>query len=106
MTNRIVLLSLGGSVGKTLLTTQLLHSHMPNAKILCVDGVSQTARDFGIRNCQLHAGDEFNKTYRALMSSNEDVIVDVGGSKEAKEYIGGMMAIDGADEVTKFIIPS
>ncbi len=106
MINRVVLLSLGGSVGKTLLTTQLLHSHLPNAKILCVDGVNQTARDFGIRNCQLHAGDEFNKTYRALMSSNQDVVVDVGGSKECKEFLSGMMAIDGSDEVTRFIIPS
>ncbi len=103
---KIVLLSLGGSVGKTLITTQLLHSHLPHAKILCVDGVNQTAKDFGIKNCQLHAGDEFNKTYRALMSSQSDVIVDVGGSKECKEFLSGMMAIDGADEVTNFIIPS
>ncbi len=103
---KVVTMSLGGSSGKTLCVTQLMHSHMPKAKILCVDGVNQTARDFGIINCQLHAGDEFNKTYRALMSSNEDVIVDVGGSKECKEFLNGMMAIDGSDEVTRFIIPS
>jgi hypothetical protein len=99
-------LSLGGSVGKTLFVTQVLYPNMPNAKILAVDSVNQTAKDFGIKNCQLHSGDEFNKTYRALMSSLDDVIVDVGGSKECKEFMNGMMAIDGSDEVTRFIIPS
>ena len=106
MKKKIVLLSLGGSVGKTLIATQLLHSHLPHAKILCVDGVNETARNFKIENCELHSGDEFNKTYRELMSSQSDLIVDVGGSKECKEFLDGMMAINGSDEVTKFIIPS
>lgn len=103
---KIVIASLGGSVGKTLITTQLLHSHLPHAKILCVDGVNETARNFRIENCELHSGDEFNKTYRELMQSQSDVIVDVGGSKECKEFLDGMMAINGSDEVTNFIVPS
>lgn len=103
---KIVLMSLGGSVGKTMITTQCLYPHMPDVQILCVDQANDTAADFGIRNCAAHAGDEFNKTYRALMTIKGDVIVDVGGSKECKEFMNGMLAIDGSDEITTIIIPS
>lgn len=103
---KIVLMSLGGSVGKTMIATQCLYPHMPDAKILCVDQVNTTAKDFGIKNCETHSGDEFNRTYRALMASKSDVIVDVGGSKECKEFLDGMLAIDGSDAITTIIIPS
>ncbi|MDP1872059.1 MAG: hypothetical protein Q8K61_10600 [Gallionella sp.] len=103
---KAVLLSLGGSVGKTMITTQILHPHMPDARILCVDTTNETAADFGIKNCEKLSGDEFNKTYHALMSAPGDVIVDVGGNKECKEFMAGMLAIDGSDEITTIIIPS
>ena len=103
---KIVILSLGGSVGKTMLTVQCLYPHMPEARILAVDTANETARDFGIKNCELHSGDDFNRTYHALMSTPGDVIVDVGGSKECREFMGGMLAIEGSDEVTTFIVPS
>lgn len=106
MQKKIVLMSLGGSVGKTLVTTQCLHPHMPEAQILCVDQTNTTAADFGIKNCLSLAGDEFNKTYRALMSAPGDVIVDVGGAKECTEFLNGMLDIDGSDEITTIIIPS
>jgi hypothetical protein len=103
---KIVLMSLGGSVGKTMIATQCLSPHMPDAKILCVDQVNTTAKDFGIKNCETHSGDEFNRTYRALMASKSDVIVDVGGSKECKEFLDGMLAIDGSDAITTIIVPA
>lgn len=103
---KIVLMSLGGSVGKTMITTQCLYPHMPDARILCVDQANTTAADFGIKNCEKHFGDKFNKTYRALMSTRGDVIVDVGGSKECQEFLEGMLAIDGSDQITTIIIPS
>lgn len=103
---KIVLMSLGGSVGKTMFTTQCLFPHMPAARILCVDQANTTAADFGIKNCESHSGDEFNKTYRSLMSTNGDVIVDVGGSKECKDFLDGMLALDGSDAITTIIIPA
>lgn len=103
---KIVILSLGGSVGKTLIVTQCLYPHLPAARILCVDQANDTAADFGIENCESHHGDDFNKTYRSLMSSQGDVIVDVGGAKESREFMAGMLAIDGSDAITTFIIPS
>lgn len=103
---KIAVVSLGGNEGKTSFVVQCLHPHMPDAKILCVDSANETAAEFGIKNCEKHSGDEFNKTYHALMSSTGDVIVDVGGSKECKEFMDGMLAIEGSDEITTVIIPS
>jgi hypothetical protein len=102
---KTVILSLGGSVGKTMILTQCLHPHMLDAKILAVDTANETAKDFGIE-CELHSGDAFNKTYHSLMSTSGNVIVDVGGSKECREFMAGMLAIEGSDEVTTFIVPS
>lgn len=103
---KIVLMSLGGSVGKTMITTQCLYPHMPEAHILCVDQTNTTASDFGITNCTSLAGDEFNKAYRALMAADGDVIVDVGGAKECTEFLKGMLEVDGSDEITTIIIPA
>lgn len=103
---KIVLMSLGGSVGKTMITTQCLFPHMPEAQILCVDQTNTTAADFGIKNCISLAGDEFNKAYRALMAADGDVIVDVGGAKECNEFLKGMLDVDGSDEITTIIIPA
>ncbi len=106
MQKKIVVASLGGSVGKTLFVTQGLWPFMPDAQILCVDQTNTTAADFGIKNCTSLAGEEFNKTYRALMTAPGDVIVDVGGAKECREFLNGMLEIDGSDEITMIVIPS
>lgn len=106
MEKKIVILSLGGSEGKTMFVTQCLHPHLQQARILCVDSVNDTAAEFGIKNCEKHSGDDFNKTYHSLMSTAGDVIVDVGGSKECKEFMAGMLAIEGSDEITTVIVPS
>lgn len=103
---KIVLMSLGGSVGKTMITTQCLYPHMQDAHILCVDQTNTTAANFGIKNCTSLAGDEFNKAYRALMAADGDVIVDVGGAKECTEFLKGMLEVDGSDEITTIIIPA
>lgn len=103
---KILVVCLEGSTGKTSVVVQCVHPHMPEAKILCVDSANETAVEFGIKNCEKHVGDDFNKTYHSLMSAPGDVIVDVGGSKECKEFMEGMLAIEGSDEITTVIIPS
>lgn len=104
--HKIVLLSLGGTVGKTMFVTQGYYPLLPDARILCVDQVNTTAADFGIPNCEKHDGEEFNRVFRSMMSTKGDVIVDVGGSKECKEFMEGMLAVDGSDKITSIIIPS
>lgn len=102
---KIVLLSLGGSVGKTLFTVQCAHPHMPDAKILCVDQTNETAADFGIPNCLSLNGEEFDEAFRHLIKAKGDVIIDVGGSKECDQFLNGMYEI-GSDAITHFIVPS
>lgn len=102
---KIVLLSLGGSVGKTLFAVHCAYPHMPDAKILCVDQTNTTAADFGIENCLSLNGEEFDEAFRHLMKATGDVIIDVGGSKECDQFMTGMYEI-GSDAITHFVIPS
>ena len=101
---KVVICSLAGSVGKTTITTHLLHPRMPEAKIYTVDTTNATARDFGVE-AEAYSGDEFSKIYKQIVR-NDALIIDVGGSKEGKEFLAGMDWIDGQDEIDSFIIPS
>lgn len=101
---KVVICSLAGSVGKTTITTHLLHPRMPEAKIYTVDTTNVTARDFGV-DAEAFSGDEFSKIYKQIVR-NDDLIIDVGGSKEGKEFLAGMDWMDGQDEIDAFIIPS
>lgn len=101
---KVVICSLAGSVGKTTITTHLLHPRMPDAKIYTVDTTNATARDFGV-DAEAFSGDEFSKIYKQIVR-NDDLIIDVGGSKEGKEFLAGMDWMDGQDEIDAFIIPS
>lgn len=101
---KVVICSLAGSVGKTTITAHLLHPRMPDAKIYTVDTTNVTAREFGL-DAEAFSGDEFSKIYKQIVR-NDDLIIDVGGSKEGKEFLAGMDWIDGQDEIDAFIIPS
>lgn len=101
---KVVICSLAGSVGKTTITTHLLHPRMPDAKIYTVDTTNATARDFGV-DAEAFSGDEFSKIYKQIVR-NDNLIIDVGGSKEGKEFLAGMDWMDGQDEIDAFIIPS
>lgn len=101
---KVVICSLAGSVGKTTTTTHLLHPRMPEAKIYTVDTTNNTARDFGV-DAEAFSGDEFSKIYKQIVR-NDNLIIDVGGSKEGKEFLTGMDWMDGQDEIDTFIVPS
>jgi hypothetical protein len=101
---KVVICSLAGSVGKTTVTAHLLHPRMPVAKIYAVDTTNATAAHFGIE-VEAFSGDEFSKLYKQIVR-NDDLIIDVGGSKEGKEFLTGMDWVDGQDEIDAFIIPS
>ena len=102
---KIALCSLGGSVGKTTIAAHMLHPRMPGAKIFAVDTTNMTAVNFGIE-ADAYSGDEFAKLYKSIVRSNGDLIIDVGGSKEGKEFLTGMEWIEGHDEIDVFLIPS
>lgn len=101
---KVVICSLAGSVGKTTITAHLLHPRMPAAKLYSVDNTNATAKDYGLET-EVFSGEEFGKLYKQIVRNNE-LIIDVGGSKEGKEFLAGMDWMDGHDEIDAFIIPS
>ncbi len=103
---KIVLASLAGSVGKTSLTAHCLFPRMENPKVYSVDSTNITANHFDGIECEEHTGEEFARLYKSFIRVQGDVIIDVGGSKEAREFLEGMAHIDGHDEVDFFIVPA
>lgn len=101
---KVVICSLAGSVGKTTVTAHLLYPRMPETKIYAVDTTNATAAHFGLP-VEAFSGDEFSKLYKQIVR-NDNLIIDVGGSKEGKEFLAGMDWMDGQDEIDVFIIPA
>jgi len=101
----IVIASIAGSVGKTVLAAHCLHPRIPSARMLAVDTANITAAHFGITT-EIFGGNEFNRLFAAIFDDTEnDIIIDVGGSKEALEFISGMRQAKGQAEITHFIVP-
>lgn len=67
MTKRISIHGHGG-VGKTMMTVQCLHHHMPGAHILAVDTTNDTAVDFGIKRGEVKAKERAEKRKQQLNS--------------------------------------
>ena len=101
----IAITSKAGTVGKTTLTSHCIYPRMPNARVMAVDTANFTASHFGIPT-EIFGGNEFNRLFAEIMNDTEtDMIIDVGGSKECIEFIGGMRQTKGQTEITHFIIP-
>jgi hypothetical protein len=101
---KVVICSLAGSVGKTTITVHLLYPRLAPTTIYTVDTTNATAAHFGLPT-QSFSGDEFSKLYKQIVRA-DDLIIDVGGSKEGKEFLTGMDWVDGQDEVDYFIVPA
>lgn len=101
---KIVVASLGGSVGKTIASANVLYPRIPNAYVVAVDTANQTVKDFGI-DAEVYSADQFKNVYTDLVR-RDSIIIDVGGSKEGKEFLEEMDWMQGHDEVDYFVIPS
>jgi hypothetical protein len=101
---KVVICSLAGSVGKTTITAHMLHPRMPKARVSTVDTANMTVKNFGI-DCDEYSGEQFTKLYRELIRQPH-AIIDVGGSKEGKEFLEGMDWMEGHDEIDAFLVPS
>jgi hypothetical protein len=99
------IVSTAGSVGKTVLATHCLSPRMPKARVMAVDTANITAAHFGIQT-EVFGGNEFNRLFAEIMDNpDQDMIIDVGGSKEGVEFIAGMRQTKGQTEISHFIIP-
>lgn len=101
----VAIVSTAGSVGKTVLATHCLSPRMPGALLMGVDTANLTAAHFGVETT-IFAGDEFNRLFAAILDNqDQDMIVDVGGSKECIQFISGMRQAKGQTEISHFIVP-
>ena len=101
---RIVLASIAGSVGKTTIAAHMFCPRMPKARVFAVETTNMTVSHFGIPAEEL-SSEEFKDLYKKL-SRIDDAIVDVGGSKEAKQFLAAMDWLEGHDEVDAFVVPA
>lgn len=100
---KIVSLSYNGNVGKTTISVHLIRAHLPNAEIVAVESINESAKDLGLEVIQL-TGDAFREVYEQLLIS-EDLVVDVGASN-VEDFIAGMVEFqDAHHEVDLFVIP-
>jgi hypothetical protein len=96
--------SIGGSVGKTTITAHMLCPRLPESKVITVDTSNVTVKHFGIAVDE-YSGEEFTQLYKQLVRLDK-AIIDVGGSKECKEFLEGMDWMEGHDEVDAFVVPA
>jgi hypothetical protein len=99
----ICILSLGGTVGKTLIASQLLMRYLIGARFFAVEVANEAAAAYGEEVEQMGGG-KFQKLFRELMILMQ-AVVDVGGSC-AKDFIDGLMRYANAQqEFAFFLIP-
>ena len=100
---KTVVLNYTGTVGKTTLTVNLLKRRMPDAEIIAVESINETAGDLGLEIKQI-AGDKFRDVFTRLLRTNH-AIVDVGASN-IEDFLDGMARYeDSSAEVDCFLIP-
>lgn len=92
------------SVGKTLVAVDVLYPRMPDCEIITVDKANRSAVYFGIKS-NVYTSDEFKDVYRDLVLA-DNAVLDVGGAKEAGDFLNEMNWGSGHDEIDYFVIVS
>jgi hypothetical protein len=100
---RIACLSTAPSVGKTMIVSNVLYPRLPGYLVIAIDTTNESAKDFGIPAVE-YDGNDFQKAYKDVVR-NPNVLLDVGGSKEGREFLEGMNWLEGQDEIDYFVIP-
>lgn len=104
MSKRIVVMSCGGTVGKTTMTVHFLAPRIPGAEIISVESLNENAANFGMDTESLR-GDDFEKLYKRMIVA-DNAIIDVGASN-VESFLAKMTTFDnGHDEFDYFIIPT
>lgn len=98
---RIVVISLSGNIGKTVLTRFMFEPRMPQASVYNVETINKDNKEKGV----VLSGRKFQQVLSELMSINTGAIVDVGASN-VEEVLRDMSKMEGSHEdVDYFVIP-
>jgi len=100
---KIVTINYTGTVGKTTLTANLLAPRMPEAPIIAVESINETAEKLGLDVEKLR-GDQFRDLFQRLMVEDQ-AIVDVGASN-VEDFMANLEDFDEAhEEIDYYVIP-
>lgn len=100
---KVALTNYVGKCGKTTLTANLLAPRMPNAPVIAIESINETAAELGVDVEQMR-GTAFRQLFKRLMLE-DSAIIDVGASN-IEDFMDQIVKFDGAhDEIDFFIVP-
>lgn len=98
---RIVVISLSGNIGKTVLTRYMFEPRMPKASVYNVETINKDNKEKGV----VVSGRKFQQVLSELLTISTGAIVDVGASN-VEEALRDMGKMEGSHEdVDYFVIP-
>ena len=101
---KIAVCNFTGTVGKTTVVSHVLAPRMPQARVLAVETINQTASDFGLEVDKIGA-ENFRSIFQSLIEL-DDAIIDVGASN-VEGFLAGLARFAGiGDEIDIFIVPA
>lgn len=103
---KIAVISMSGSVGKTLVATYLLAPRMPDGtRFFAVESINKSADSLGIENVTKLKGREFGELYEEL-SIEDDAVIDIGASNIESFFDAAKRFTGGTKEIDLYLIPS
>lgn len=100
---KFVMINYTGTVGKTTLTANLLSPRMPDAPIIAIESINETAETLGLDVEKLR-GDQFKALFHRLMLEDQ-AIVDVGASN-VEDFMSNLEDFEDAhEEIDYYVIP-
>jgi MinD-like ATPase involved in chromosome partitioning or flagellar assembly len=100
----VAILSFCGTVGKTTLAANLLMPRMPEASLISVESINNSAKDLGMKTDTMR-GERFIDLYKKL-AVEDNLVIDVGASN-VEDFMKGLVNFsDAHDEIGYFIVPT
>lgn len=100
---KLAILSYVGKCGKTTLTANLFAPRMPNAPIIAIESINETAEALGI-DVEKMKGESFRQLFKRLMME-DSAIIDVGASN-IEDFMDQIVKFEAAhEEINYFVVP-
>ena len=101
---KICVANFSGGTGKTQVVTNLLSPRLPDAQIISVESINETAEATGGVEVEKIRGSKFRSIISKVMDA-DSVILDVGASN-VEDFLEGLKNFDGgAEEFDLFLVP-
>lgn len=100
---KLAIASYVGKCGKTTLTANLFAPRMPDAPIIAIESINETAEALGV-DVEKMKGESFRQLFKRLMSE-DSAIIDVGASN-IEDFMDQIVKFEDAhEEIDYFVVP-